>query len=154
RRSRRGGEPRKPWEPLPDRAATRGPLTKTSGFRRLCAGRLSRHGSSDRMHWSRIPVYAIAGGLLLFSFATPTQSCAYRPFISTDAAVADPKEIEIELGYFTLERAKDENSLIIPRVVFNYGWFKDWELVAEFAIRRAPDAEVNVIDPALFLKGV
>jgi len=96
----------------------------------------------------------IADGLLFVCLVTPTPSWAYRPFISTDAAVADPKEIEIELGYFTLERTKDENSFIIPRVVFNYGWFKDWELVAEFAVRRAPDAEVNVIDPAVFLKGV
>src|SRR5262247_1404651 len=106
------------------------------------------------MHGSRVLICAIAVGLLLVCFITPAPSWAYRPFISTDAAVADPKEIEIELGYFTLERAKDENSLIIPRVVFNYGWFKDWELVAEFAVRRTPDAEVNVIDPALFLKGV
>jgi len=106
------------------------------------------------MHRPRIRLCAIAGSLLLFSFVTPTPSGAYRPFISTDAAVADPQEVEIEIGYFTLERAKDENAFIIPRVVFNYGWFKDWELVAEFAIRRAPDAEVNVIDPAIFLKGV
>src|SRR2546422_6871624 len=106
------------------------------------------------MHWSRMSVCATAAGLLLFSFVTPSPSWAYRPFISTDAAVADLKEVEIEIGYFTLERAKDENAFIIPRVVFNYGWFKDWELVAEFAIRRAPDAEVNVIDPGIFLKGV
>jgi len=25
---------------------------------------------------------------------------AFRPFVSTDAAVADPREVEIELGYF------------------------------------------------------
>lgn len=106
------------------------------------------------MLWLRSPVCAIAAGLLLCSVVMPTRSWAYRPFISTDAAVADPKEIELELGYFTLERTRDENSFIIPRVVFNYGWFKNWELVAEFAIRREPDAEVNVIDPALFLKGV
>jgi len=34
---------------------------------------------------------------LFFSFVVPTSSRAYRPFISNDAAVADPKEIEIEL---------------------------------------------------------
>ncbi len=28
----------------------------------------------------------------------------YRPFVSADAAVADLKEIEIEIGYFNLER--------------------------------------------------
>ena len=36
----------------------------------------------------------IAAGFLLL----PTCAWAYRPFVSTDAAVADPKEVEIELG--------------------------------------------------------
>src|SRR5215831_11813685 len=78
----------------------------------------------------------------------------YRPFISTDAAVADPKEIEIELGYFTLERDRGENAFIIPRTVINWGLFTDWEAVAEFAIRRNPDGDLDVIDAALFIKGV
>jgi len=92
--------------------------------------------------------------ILIAGINLPGRCWAYRPFISTDAAVADPKEVEIELGYFTLEREKDENAFIIPRVVLNYGLFKNWEAVAEFAIRRAPDADVNVIDPAISLKGV
>jgi len=92
--------------------------------------------------------------LLTAGIFSPARCWAYRPFISTDAAVADPKEVEIELGYFTLEREKDENAFIIPRVVLNYGLFKNWEAVAEFAIRRAPDADVDVIDPAISLKGV
>ena len=79
---------------------------------------------------------------------------AYRPFVSTDAAVADPNEVEIELGYFTLQRSKDENTFIIPRAVLNYGLLKNWELVGEFAIQRAPDAELDVIDSAISLKGV
>src|SRR5262252_3805592 len=86
--------------------------------------------------------------------AWSSSASAYRPFVSTDAAVADPKEIEIELGYFTLDRTKDENTFIIPRMVLNYGLFKNWEGVAEFAIQRAPDATLDVIDPALSLKGV
>ena len=92
--------------------------------------------------------------ILIAGINSPGRCWAYRPFISTDAAVADPKEMEIELGYFTLERENNENAFIIPRVVLNYGLFKNWEAVAEFAIRRAPDADVNVIDPAISLKGV
>jgi len=92
--------------------------------------------------------------ILLAGIISPGRCWAYRPFISTDAAVADPKEVEIELGYFTLEREKDENAFVIPRLVLNYGLFKNWEAVAEFAIRRAPDADVDVIDPAISLKGV
>lgn len=101
------------------------------------------------------PLWTVAAGcFLLFWVIAPGPSWAYRPFISTDAAVADPHEVELELGYFTLERETGENAFIIPRVVLNYGLFKNWEAVAEFAVRRAPDAAVNVIDPAVFLKGV
>lgn len=97
---------------------------------------------------------ALSVGLLLAWLFAPTPSWGYRPFVSTDAAVADPKEVEIELGYFTLEHTHDENAFVIPRVVVNYGVVKNLEAVAEFAVRRSPDAEVDVIDPALFLKSV
>lgn len=106
-----------------------------------------------RLRSGLVHAWAVVCFLIAGLFA-PGRSWAYRPFISTDAAVADPKEVEIELGYFTLERDKGENAFIIPRVVLNYGLFKNWEAVTEFAVRRAPDAEVNLIDPAIFLKGV
>jgi hypothetical protein len=107
------------------------------------------HSRSEGVHGR-----ALGACLLLVWLLVPTPSWAYRPFVSTDAAVADPKEIEIEFGYVTLEREQGENSFIIPRVVINYGLFKNWEGVGEFAVRRSADAEVNVIDPALFIKGV
>ena len=47
---------------------------------------------------------SLFGALLLLAISA--NSWAYRPFVSTDAAVADPQEVEIELGYFTLEKAK------------------------------------------------
>ncbi len=109
----------------------------------------------DSSQSTGIPLRAVAVGcFLLFWLIAPSSSWAYRPFISTDAAVADPKEVEIEFGYFTLEREKGESSFIIPRVVINYGLLKNWEAVGEFAVRRSPDGEVNIIDPALFIKGV
>jgi len=110
------------------------------------------HGA-DRRHAHRRR-RAAAATFLLWCAVGATSAWGYRPFVSTDAAVADPKEVEIEVGYFTLEREKDENAFIIPRVVVNYGLLKNWEAVAEFAVKRSPDAEVNVIDPALFVKGV
>jgi len=42
--------------------------------------------------WSLMSVSA-----LFFPFSL---AWGYRPFLATDAAVADPKELEIELGYF------------------------------------------------------
>jgi hypothetical protein len=79
---------------------------------------------------------------------------AYRPFISTDAAVADRKELEVELGYFTLRREARENTFLIPSVVLNYGFWRDVELVGEFRVSRAASGAVDVIDPALFVKAV
>jgi len=97
---------------------------------------------------------ALTACLLLVGLLMPPSCWAYRPFVSTDAAVADPQEVEIELGYFTLERDRGENSFIIPHVVLNYGLVKNWEGVGEFAVLRSPDGDVNLIDPALSVKAV
>ena len=83
---------------------------------------------------------------------TPASAWAYRPFVSTDAAVADPREVEVELGYFNLERSGHENTIATPSVVLNYGVAKRLELVGEFRLDVSPDVEL--IDPALSLKAV
>ena len=77
----------------------------------------------------------------------PTSAWAYRPFVSTDAAVADPREVEIELGYFNLDRAHRENTISTPHVVLNYGVAKNLELVAEFNLEVSPHVEIT--DPAV-----
>jgi len=82
----------------------------------------------------------------------PASAWAYRPFISTDAAVADPREVEIELGYFNLERTRGENTIATPSVVVNYGLAKNLELVGEFRLEVSPGVEIS--DPGLSLKGV
>jgi len=92
--------------------------------------------------------------LVLGLFLTPLDAWGYRPFVSTDAAVADPKEVEIELGYFNLQRAKRENTFSIPKLVLNYGLLRDVEIVGEFRVERSPTANWDVVDPGLFLKAV
>src|SRR5207245_10960264 len=82
----------------------------------------------------------------------PASALAYRPFVSSDAAVADPREVEIELGYFSLERTRRENTITTPSVVLNYGFAKNWEAVGEFRVESSPEFEIT--DPGLFLKGV
>jgi hypothetical protein len=77
---------------------------------------------------------------------------AYRPFVSTDAAVSDPREVEIELGYFTLERTGRDNTITTPAIVLNYGLVKNWEAVGEFRLQASPELEIT--DPGLSLKGV
>src|SRR5215467_5562704 len=78
----------------------------------------------------------------------------YRPFIATDAAVADPQEIEIELGYFNLERDRGKNTFIIPKVVLNYGLIRNLELVGEFGVEEPRHGTVRLQDAALSLKAV
>jgi hypothetical protein len=90
--------------------------------------------------------------LLLAVLLLPASAWAYRPFVSTDAAVADPGEVEIELGYFNLERTGRQNIVTTPSMVLNYGLAKRLELVGEFRLQVSPDVEI--IDPALSLKGI
>src|SRR5215831_7543998 len=58
-------------------------------------------------------------------------SFAYRPFDSTDAAVADVGQLEVELGPVQFRRSDEERTLIAPAYILNYGFAKDWELVLE-----------------------
>jgi iron(III) transport system substrate-binding protein len=91
---------------------------------------------------------------VLVLLAGPTPTLGYRPFVSTDAAVVDLHEIELELGYFNLEREKQKNTYSTPQIVLNYGLFLAWEVVGEFVVEKPPGAEVRLVDPGLFLKGV
>jgi hypothetical protein len=56
---------------------------------------------------------------------------AYRPFDGTDAAVAAPGEVEIELQPAGRIRDETGTSLIAPATVFNYGVSEGWEAVLE-----------------------
>jgi hypothetical protein len=82
----------------------------------------------------------------------PASAWAYRPFVSTDAAVADPKEVEIELGYFNLDWNHHENTISTPHAVLNYGVARNLELVGEFNLEVSPDVEIT--DPGISLKAV
>ncbi len=78
----------------------------------------------------------------------------YRPFVSTDAAVTDPKEFEIELGYFTLQQTNGEDTFKIPSLVLNYGLWRGTEVVGEFQVEKGSSDDVQLVDPGLFLKAV
>ena len=66
--------------------------------------------------------------------------------------MADVHEVEIELGYFNLERTGRQNTFTTPGLVVNYGVATDWEVVGELRVESSPDLEIA--DPGLFLKGV
>ena len=95
--------------------------------------------------------WSLAVVLLFFS---ESAAWAYRPFVSTDAAVADVKEMEIELGYFNWARERGKNTFVVPKVVLNYGLVQSLELVGEFSVEVPPRGSVQLGDPALSLKAV
>ena len=78
----------------------------------------------------------------------------YRPFVSTDAAVAERARMEVELGYLTLVRTQGETTFMVPQVVLNYGLTSTLELVGEFKGEEAPGTAPQLVDPALSLKAV
>jgi hypothetical protein len=98
----------------------------------------------------------MSGSLAIVLLLVFSESVAwgYRPFIATDAAVADPKEMETELGYFNLERDRGKNTFIIPKTVLNYGLIRNLEIVAEFSVEEPPHGSVQLADPGLSLKAV
>lgn len=82
---------------------------------------------------------------------------AYRPFDGTDAAVAEPGLVEIELGPARYQQVGPNGSLFTPDVVFNYGLAERWELVLQGSLTRGLQAEasgVALTGNGLFLKGM
>jgi len=79
---------------------------------------------------ARWPLLSIAGVLS----AAPSRALAYRPFVSTDAAVARPGEVEIEFGYAGFRRNDEHTTIVAPTVIANLGLGHDLELVGEFKL--------------------
>ncbi|TMA46294.1 MAG: hypothetical protein E6J83_06790 [Deltaproteobacteria bacterium] len=55
-----------------------------------------------------------------------------RPFVSTDAEVAAPGELEFELGYVGFNRRAGTTAVVAPVLRANLGIVWDLEVVAEF----------------------
>jgi hypothetical protein len=90
-------------------------------------------------------------------FAWCGDAFGYRPFDGTDAAVAEPGFVEIELGPAQYAEVGDERTLFAPDVVLNFGIADRWELVLESALAKGllPDSgPASLVGNALFLKGV
>ena len=103
----------------------------------------------------RMMELATAGVVLLLPFA----AAAYRPFNSTDAAVAAKGEFEAEVGPLGYVSHNSDRSLIAPGLILNWGFADRWELVLEgrnFIQLSAPEPRptVRLDDTALSLKGV
>src|SRR5437667_293533 len=72
--------------------------------------------------------------VLLLVACSAMSASAYRPFVSTDAAVADPGDVEVEFGAIGFRRGGGRTSLVAPTVIGNLGLARDLELVGEFKL--------------------
>jgi len=82
---------------------------------------------------------------------------AYRPFDSTDAAVADSGEIEIELGPIAYIDAPHATITEVPVLTLNAGLADGWEGVLDTSrvIAHVPhESDTETLETALLLKRV
>lgn len=72
--------------------------------------------------------------MLIVLVLGPSGADAYRPFVSTDASVADRGEVELEFGYIGFRRDGSRTAIVAPTVIGNLGLGHDLEAVAEFKL--------------------
>jgi len=97
--------------------------------------------------------------LVLLIAACPRAAMAFRPFDSTDAAVAAPREFEIEVGPLGYLAEDGSQSLVAPEIRLNWGFAPRSEVVLEgrnFVPRdRAPgEPRDRIEETGLSLKSV
>src|SRR5574340_1167837 len=82
--------------------------------------------------WDSIRIWIVlCVSILAIDGLVCQKAFAYRPFVSTDAAVAKKNEWEVELGVFNITHKDKENEIVVPSARINYGVIKDWEIVGE-----------------------
>ena len=99
----------------------------------------------------------ISGAMVAAICSAPAY--ALRPFEGTDAGVAGPGELEVELGYLAFQREGARKSVIAPAAVVNFGIEGGKELVFEGRARtrlrpEADDRRTRFEDAALSFKQV
>ena len=114
--------------------------------------RTPRQALQELLHKFLIPCSAIVLGSMVWS----SPASAYRPFDGTDAAVAAPGEMEIELQPAGPRRDDGGTSLLAPVTVINYGFSENWEAVLEGTGQTplSTGDPPNLTDAGAFLKHV
>jgi hypothetical protein len=103
------------------------------------------------------PARCAAASLILLGVAAGSgPAFAYRPFDGTDAAVAAPGELEIELQPAGLRHEQVTQRLIAPWTVVNIGLSEGWEAVFEGRgeTKLVPSGPTNLSMGGAFLKHV
>lgn len=70
----------------------------------------SKRSSSQSMRLHRRVYLGLIVFLGIFKFSS--DASAYRPFVSTDAAVSVPNKTEVELGFFNFSHAEQDMSML------------------------------------------
>jgi hypothetical protein len=94
---------------------------------------------------------------LVVGIGGPRSAVAYRPFASTDAAVAGVGEAEVELGYAGFRANDDRFTIVAPTMIGNIGVARGLEVVAEFKLALSADGgqdRTRFEDSAVSLKWV
>jgi hypothetical protein len=99
----------------------------------------------------------LAPALLLAMLAAP--AVAYRPFDSTDADVAGPGELELELGPLGTLQEGGDKFRVAPAVVANFGlpWRSELVLEGQRQVALDPVAgepTTSIVDTGVFVKTV
>ena len=81
-----------------------------------------------------LAIRGAAASLIFLGIAGP--AFAYRPFEGTDAAVAAPGELEVELQPAGVRRDGATQTLVAPWTVLNFGLSEGWEAVFEGQAKR------------------
>jgi hypothetical protein len=80
---------------------------------------LKRTNDASQWLWNVVPLHVAA---FLYAYIGLLDTAfAYRPFDGTDAVVADPGEMEIELQPAGAKSSGGQKTLIAPAAVINYG---------------------------------
>jgi hypothetical protein len=101
-----------------------------------------------------ISMRAMLPALILGLLVWPWAAWAYRPFDSTDAAVADKGAFEVELSPLSYRHDDDGTSWISPSARLNYGFADDWEVVLEGEGDHFKDGRSQLREAALSIKTV
>ena len=100
--------------------------------------------------------YLAAPWIFLCITAGCDPAFAYRPFDGTDAAVAEPGELEVELQPAGPRQEQGKDTLIAPWSVLNFGLNDGWEAVFEGRGETplSPSGPTELIAAGAFLKHV
>src|SRR5216684_4713189 len=105
----------------------------------------------------KVPKWLVSGPVIALSLAASSGSAwAYRPFDGTDAAIAAPGELEIELQPAGRLREGGNTTLVAPATVINYGLSEGWEAVVEGQGQTllSPSGPTSLTSAGAFLKHV